>query len=190
MKFQKNGNIMGNKLNVVISKPCLADWGKMTPCEQGRHCNSCDKTVIDFSRMTSEQTSSFIRQNLDKKICGNFNINQIDLEKCNKINLFFYRSNQFYDKFKSKCSKVMVVLTLWANLFLASCGNSDKPIESINPAKINDELNIKKPAKNIPDEHQPKEISIDVDDEKIEPLQIRGEVCAPEEPDMPPNEKK
>lgn len=33
-----------------IPDPCPADWDKMTPTEQGRHCEHCDKEVTDLSK--------------------------------------------------------------------------------------------------------------------------------------------
>lgn len=38
------------KLN--IAKPCREEWQNMTPNELGRHCQNCQKTVVDFSSKT------------------------------------------------------------------------------------------------------------------------------------------
>jgi hypothetical protein len=183
---------MNHKPKIVISKPCLADWDKMTPCEQGRHCKSCDKTVVDFTKMTSVQIDAFILQNFDKKICGNFQINQIAIEKCNKFYFFVYRYHQFYRSLKIKGARVTVLLTLGVNLFLASCGYSDKPIENLNKVKKNRDLTVTKPTKNHPNKLTPTEDEPDdnIKGKIIEIIQLRGEVCAPEEPDTPPIKKK
>gem|GEM_PF-2298030 len=37
---------------IELSFACDEDWNKMTPVEIGRHCSSCEKSVIDFSAFT------------------------------------------------------------------------------------------------------------------------------------------
>jgi len=57
------------KLTLFIDKPCNNDWDKMTVNEQGRHCSSCNKTVIDFSNYTDKQLVDFFK-NMPEGICG------------------------------------------------------------------------------------------------------------------------
>jgi hypothetical protein len=60
-----------------IQKPCTEDWGKMSPEEQGRHCQVCCKTVVDFSQKTDKQIIDFLKTNSDKKVCGRFKSEQL-----------------------------------------------------------------------------------------------------------------
>ena len=50
----------------------------MTPGQHGRHCISCDKTVIDFSGMSDEEVQLFFIQHKHEPICGRFKTTQIE----------------------------------------------------------------------------------------------------------------
>jgi len=39
----------------TFTKPCSESWSGMTPTECGRHCNKCDKVVVDFGKLSDEQ---------------------------------------------------------------------------------------------------------------------------------------
>lgn len=38
-----------------IPEPCLENWDNMQPNEQGRHCGSCSKTVLDVTHWSDER---------------------------------------------------------------------------------------------------------------------------------------
>ena len=63
---------------ISIPKPCIEDWDKMTQTEKGKHCASCNKVVIDFSKMKDAEIIAVLVQNKGKKICGNFYYSQIE----------------------------------------------------------------------------------------------------------------
>jgi len=44
-----------NKPHISIPKPCHENWDAMHPREQGRHCDACDKTVIDFTEKSEKE---------------------------------------------------------------------------------------------------------------------------------------
>src|SRR6185312_6798590 len=54
-------------INISIPKPCHENWDTMSVNEQGRHCGSCNKTVVDFSSYTDKELFEFF-----KKANGNF----------------------------------------------------------------------------------------------------------------------
>lgn len=60
-----------------IQKPCTEDWGRMSPEEQGRHCQVCCKTVVDFSKKSNTEIIGFLQSNSDKKVCGRFRSEQL-----------------------------------------------------------------------------------------------------------------
>lgn len=37
--------------NIRIENPCHENWNLMSRNQKGRFCDSCNKTVIDFSKM-------------------------------------------------------------------------------------------------------------------------------------------
>ena len=60
-------------LQLSIPKPCHEDWEAMTPNRQGRHCNACAKTVVDFTSMTDATIKNFfLQKEPEAKVCGRF----------------------------------------------------------------------------------------------------------------------
>ncbi len=45
-----------------IPDPCHEDWDAMTPASRGRHCASCDKTVVDVTRMAPPVAVRYLEQ--------------------------------------------------------------------------------------------------------------------------------
>lgn len=70
-----NKNKMKN--NISIPKPCHENWETMLPEEQGRHCLSCCKTVIDFSTWDNESIMVYLQQRNSERVCGRFNTEQL-----------------------------------------------------------------------------------------------------------------
>ncbi len=57
--------------HISIKKPCSENWETMTPNEKGKHCFSCQKTVVDFTTMTDSQIIHYF-QTYQGKTCGRF----------------------------------------------------------------------------------------------------------------------
>jgi len=57
-------------LQIAIPEPCHENWQNMTPSDQGRFCNACAKTVVDFSMMSDHEVLSYFSTASDEKICG------------------------------------------------------------------------------------------------------------------------
>ena len=53
-----------------IEKPCNENWDKMSKNNQGRHCQLCDKTVVDFTKMSSEEIKEYLLKRGNERICG------------------------------------------------------------------------------------------------------------------------
>lgn len=65
-------------LSITIPKPCHEDWNKFTPDEKGAFCGSCKKSVYDFTNKTDEEIAQVFAETKGAKICGRFNVSQID----------------------------------------------------------------------------------------------------------------
>jgi hypothetical protein len=50
----------------------------MTPQSGGRHCDECDKTVIDFTGLTNDEISTYLTQHAGEKICGRVSSDQLN----------------------------------------------------------------------------------------------------------------
>jgi hypothetical protein len=68
------------KSNIIIRipEPCHEDWNKMLPDEKGKFCNSCNKSVFDFSNKTDMQIKDILTAHKDQKVCGHFKKSQVD----------------------------------------------------------------------------------------------------------------
>ncbi len=63
-------------IKIKIGTPCHENWDKMQEEEKGRFCLSCQKAVVDFSRMTNEEIINYFEQNAGKKTCGRIAVHQ------------------------------------------------------------------------------------------------------------------
>lgn len=62
-----------NKLKISIPQPCHENWTAMTKNEKGRLCESCNKTVVDFSHFSDEDVLKYfleLKKNSNQSICG------------------------------------------------------------------------------------------------------------------------
>jgi hypothetical protein len=64
-------------IHVTIPEPCHENWQQMTPNEQGRHCMSCQKTVVDFTLMSDQEILDHIAR-ASSSVCGRFNNDQLN----------------------------------------------------------------------------------------------------------------
>lgn len=59
-------------IQISIPQPCHEDWNKMTPQEQGRFCDSCQKCVVDFTGFTDKELHQYFIKHSGEKVCGRF----------------------------------------------------------------------------------------------------------------------
>lgn len=102
---------------IQIPEPCHEGWQNMTPTEKGRHCKTCDKVVVDFSRMSDHEIIKFIEEKKvqNKRVCGHFKSNQIDRQMLQHVP-FKVESAQ-----RSQASGFLIVATLLSGLTFLSC---------------------------------------------------------------------
>jgi hypothetical protein len=85
---------MGKYIQLNIPKSCSESWNNMTPVQQGRHCQSCEKTVVDFTGMTDAELVTFFIKNTGNT-CGRFTNDQLQRDllipkkKVNWMKYFF-----------------------------------------------------------------------------------------------------
>lgn len=63
---------------IQIPEPCHEDWNNMQPDAKGRFCNSCSKSVVDFSNMSDTQIQDYLLRYKDQKVCGHFKSTQVN----------------------------------------------------------------------------------------------------------------
>lgn len=62
-------------IQIKIAEPCHENWGAMTPNDKGRFCDSCQKTVVDFTRMSDAAIFRFMEANT-ASVCGRMSNDQ------------------------------------------------------------------------------------------------------------------
>lgn len=118
---------MANYYSIKIPKPCHENWDTMSPQDKGRFCGSCNKTVIDFTKMDTYQIQDFLQENKDKRICGHIKQTQLD-----SINLTIPLSliQQKHSVYKSFFLAAMIIMG--TTLFNCSSKNgTPKKIDTI-----------------------------------------------------------
>lgn len=60
-----------------IPTHCHENWDAMSPTEQGRFCQSCQKEVVDFTSLSLPAIKLYIEQHTDEW-CGNFEETQLE----------------------------------------------------------------------------------------------------------------
>lgn len=115
--------------SISIPKPCQEDWSKMTPNEKGRFCQSCSKTVVDFTKMNIEDIQTFIHHNKEKRICGHIKQSQL-----NSINLkipetVFNQTLSFHRLFL-----LALLLAMGSTLF--NCSDNTGKKQKINSIEV------------------------------------------------------
>jgi len=61
--------------SISIPERCHQSWQQMTPVDGGRHCESCCKTVVDFTAMADVEIISYFA--VKNNVCGRFNETQL-----------------------------------------------------------------------------------------------------------------
>ena len=69
---------MSKKFQLQIPEPCHENWDKMTPGDNGRFCDSCQKTVHDFTGMSDAQLIAFFKKPSTGSVCGRFYNDQLE----------------------------------------------------------------------------------------------------------------
>lgn len=62
---------------LTIPNPCEQKWDLMAPSNKGKYCSHCQKTVIDFSRLSDNEIINIVAQT-PGKICGRLTQQQIN----------------------------------------------------------------------------------------------------------------
>lgn len=67
-----------NQAKIIIKNPCSESWNSMQMDEVGRFCQSCQKSVIDFTSKSDSEIKEFLKDKQGEKLCGRFYIHQVE----------------------------------------------------------------------------------------------------------------
>jgi hypothetical protein len=68
---------MKKNVSLSIPQPCAEPWSNFTPTSHGGFCGACQKTVVDFSRMSDHEILAYIEKKREAQICGRFRSSQL-----------------------------------------------------------------------------------------------------------------
>ncbi|MFI1771130.1 energy transducer TonB [Thalassobellus citreus] len=125
---------MKNYYSISIPEPCHEDWNKMTPKDKGRFCNSCVKTVVDFTKMNTYEIQDFINDNKNNRICGHFKQSQLD-----SINI--YIPSKFLEQRQNFHKTFLLALLIVMGTTLMNCTNKKGNKQKIDSIEVIDTLN-------------------------------------------------
>jgi len=120
---------MKTRYKISIPKPCHENWLEMSPNEKGRFCQSCSKTVIDFTAMKTNDIQVFIHKNKGQRICGHIKQSQLD-----KINLQI--SDTVFDQTLSFHKLFLLALLLAMGTSILSCSDGKGQVKKIESVEI------------------------------------------------------
>lgn len=135
---------MKNYYTISIPKPCHENWNTMAPTEKGKFCNSCSKTVVDFTKMDAYEIQDFISENKNNRICGHFKQTQLD-----SINIYIPSQVLVSPKNFHKTFLLALLIAMGTSLFNCTnkSGNKQKidSIEVIDTIKTSEEITFGEP---------------------------------------------
>lgn len=120
---------MKTNFSISIPKPCHEDWSKMSPNEKGRFCQSCSKSVIDFTDMPQQTIEQYLNNNGDKRICGRFKMSQLDQIRIEIPQHIFQKQMSFHKFF-------LLALLIAMGTSLLSCSDENGNTKKIDTVKI------------------------------------------------------
>lgn len=124
------------KPRIHIPKPCPASWQEMTPNASGKHCASCDKTVVDFTCMSDEEIKSFFMSKKEEKVCGHFLTSQVAPTYTNWQQHLIYAHAYVDRKFSFPLTRPAVLLVITAIMFLSGCASRTTGEPNIDGAPV------------------------------------------------------
>ena len=112
---------MQTNYKITVPKPCHEDWNQMTPDHTGRFCNSCAKSVVDFSDMKAAEIQEYFIKNRGLKVCGRFKNEQLDSIIIQIPKEVLFTQVQFHKMFL-----LALLISMGTTLFSCQDANGDK----------------------------------------------------------------
>lgn len=128
---------MNSQIKISIPEPCHEDWNKMIPNKNGRFCESCSKTVVDFTTMLPDDIKNYFLENRGKSICGRIKQSQMDSIIINIPSSVLYSQTNFHHFFLLALFAVM-------GTTLFSCADKEGNKKKIDKIEIVENLPIDK----------------------------------------------
>lgn len=125
---------MNSQIKISIPEPCHEDWNKMIPNEKGRFCESCSKTVVDFTTMLPDDIKYYFLENRGKSICGRMKQSQLDSIVIQIPSRVLYSQTNYQHYF-------LLALFVVMGTTLFSCADKNGNKQKINKIEIVEDTN-------------------------------------------------
>jgi hypothetical protein len=165
-------------LKISVPSPCHENWEAMTPQQQGRHCDVCSKTVVDFTAMTDEEVKQYFVNRAGEKLCGRFNNSQLQKVMIEVPNNIFELEMPFWKKFLAAC-----LLAFSTMLFSCETHTTGKAVNAVD--KINNPQKVCNTTMGLP---MPVDTAMNLKPEKIDIKNITVQGTTVGEFSLPPLE--
>ena len=110
---------MEGTYKINIPEPCNEDWNKMTTTDKGRFCNSCAKTVVDFTNMLPNEIEQYFQKNAN--VCGRLKSSQLNSITIHIPTQTLYSQTQY-----NKLFLLALFITMGTTLFSCADKNGNK----------------------------------------------------------------
>ena len=117
-------------MKVAIFEPCPANWEKMQIKLDVRHCEQCDKSVVDFTKKSRAEIITYLIENPNGSVCGRMNQQQFDIKEEDLPELISILSQPRF-----RANAFLILAVVCSSLFY-SCETDSKGVKSIQKPKI------------------------------------------------------
>jgi len=118
-----------NDFQIKIPKPCSESWNAMIPNGNGRYCHSCNKIVVDFTVMTTDEIKNYFKQVSGAGTCGRFSYDQVGVERTKK-EIFFKLVSDKLQGIRIYPVRYVSVLMLGFVMMIFGCHSEKRPAAS------------------------------------------------------------
>lgn len=125
-------------MKLKIEEPCTENWQKMSQNDIGRHCEKCNKSVVDFTSMSRPEIMIYLLENPNQRTCGRLKKNQFEFTEADLPVLLTTLSKP---RFRNNAFLILALVCA----SLSSCTNEksiqppkqeiDKPVAKIEVVK-------------------------------------------------------
>jgi TonB family protein len=117
-------------MKVAIFEPCPANWENMQIKLHARHCDQCDKSVVDFTKKSRAEIITYLIENPNGSVCGRMNQQQFDIKEEDLPELISILSQPRF-----RANAFLILAVVCSSLFY-SCETDSKDVKTIEKPKI------------------------------------------------------
>jgi TonB family protein len=169
-------------MNVSIVEPCPANWEHMQIKLHARHCDQCDKSVVDFTQKSRAEIITYLIENPNGSVCGRMNQQQFDIKEEDLPELIAILSQPRF-----RANAFLILAVVCSSLFY-SCETDSNGVKPIEKPKIERQtIDPVEKQKNNSVENTRSNDSVKKTKKQppIRPIELMGEVSIIPEPEPP-----